>query len=202
MALAVHGATFLKPLAPPPFPSSSSTIKRVCYKLQQRQPSKPALQKMSGRRNHSKGVSSVKAVSIQESFIRLEEGGEGGEPQTAAAGSNVPKGLQRYETMAVLRSDITETQRLELSQRYEEAIVAGGGMDVEIFNRGIMPLAYTIKTKNMGGVGTKYLDGIYFLFTYVTKPESQVALQQKLNADDDIIRSSTFRIKKEKVAKT
>jgi small subunit ribosomal protein S6 len=31
-----------------------------------------------------------------------------------------PPGLSRYETMAVLRPDITEQQRLELTQRYEE----------------------------------------------------------------------------------
>ena len=66
---------------------------------------------------------------------------------------------------------------------------------MEVFNRGMQPLAYNIKTKNMGGVLSRYLDGIYFLFTYVAKPTAQTALQQKLNADDDVIRSSTFRLK-------
>jgi small subunit ribosomal protein S6 len=68
-------------------------------------------------------------------------------------------------------------------------------LDVEMFNRGMQPLAYNIKTRNMGGVSSRYLDGIYLLFTYVIKPESQLALQKKLNADDDIIRSTTFRLK-------
>ncbi len=66
---------------------------------------------------------------------------------------------------------------------------------MEMFNRGMQPLAYNIKTRNMGGVSSRYLDGIYLLFTYVIKPESQLALQKKLNADDDIIRSTTFRLK-------
>ena len=76
-----------------------------------------------------------------------------------------------------------------------QAIIAGGGLDVEMFNRGMQPLAYNIKTKNMAGLLNRYLDGIYLLFTYVTKPESQMALQKRLNLDDDIIRSTTFRLK-------
>ena len=76
-----------------------------------------------------------------------------------------------------------------------QAVIAGGGLDVEMFNRGMQPLAYNIKTKNMGGVSNRYLDGIYLLFTYVTKPEAQLSLQKRLNADDDIIRSTTFRLK-------
>lgn len=74
-------------------------------------------------------------------------------------------------------------------------LVAGGAMFVEMFNRGMQPLAYNIKTKNMGGVLSRYLDGIYLLFMYVTKPDSQKSLQAKLNSDDDVIRSTTFRLK-------
>eukprot|EP00250_Pteridium_aquilinum_P002220 c12410_g1_i1 orf=150-806(+) len=106
-----------------------------------------------------------------------------------------PPGLCRYETMAVLRPDITEEQRLELTQRYEEAIIAGGGMGVEVFNRGMMPLTYNIRRKDMGGINNRYLDGVYFLFTYCTKPKSLTSLEKKFKTDDDIIRSSTFKIK-------
>ena len=74
-------------------------------------------------------------------------------------------------------------------------MVAGGALDVEMFNRGMQPLAYNIKTKNMGGEMNRYLDGIYLLFIFVTKPASQVALQERFNKDDDIIRSTTFRLK-------
>lgn len=106
-----------------------------------------------------------------------------------------PPGLCRYETMAVLRPDITEEQRLELTQRYEEAIIAGGGMGVEIFNRGMVPLTYNIRRKDMAGVNNRYLDGVYFLFTYCTRPKSIYTLEAKFKADDDIIRSSTFKVK-------
>ncbi|KAH7428250.1 hypothetical protein KP509_10G083400 [Ceratopteris richardii] len=106
-----------------------------------------------------------------------------------------PPGLVRYETMAVLRPDITTEQRLELTQRYEEAIIAGGGMGVEIYNRGMMPLTYSIRRKDMQGINNKYLDGIYFLFTYCTRPGSVAALERKFKADDDVIRCSTFKVK-------
>ncbi|CAH8382579.1 unnamed protein product [Eruca vesicaria subsp. sativa] len=109
-----------------------------------------------------------------------------------------PPGLRQYETMAVLRPDMSEDERLGLTQKYEELLVAGGGMYVEVFNRGVIPLAYSIRKKNKAGETNTYLDGIYLLFTYFTKPESITPLESVLTADDDVIRSSSFKIKKRK----
>ncbi|CAM0878019.1 unnamed protein product [Alopecurus aequalis] len=86
-----------------------------------------------------------------------------------------PPGLRQYETMVVLRPDMSEEERLALIQRYEELLVAGGAMYVEVFNRGVIPLAY------------------------FTKPESVDAMQLKLNADDDVIRSTSFKVRKRRV---
>ncbi|XP_061355411.1 small ribosomal subunit protein bS6c [Gastrolobium bilobum] len=109
-----------------------------------------------------------------------------------------PPGLRPYETMAVLRPDMTEDERLSLTQKYEELLVAGGGMYVEVFNRGVIPLAYSIKKKNKAGETNTYLDGIYLLFTYFTKPESIDILEETLQADDNIVRSMTSKIRKRK----
>lgn len=79
-----------------------------------------------------------------------------------------------------------------------QLLVAGGGMYIEVFNRGVIPLAYSIKKKNKAGETNTYLDGIYLLFTYFTKPESMEALEVALNTDDDVIRSSSFKIRKRK----
>eukprot|EP00850_Spirogloea_muscicola_P001838 SM000007S20798 [mRNA] locus=s7:262388:263114:- [translate_table: standard] len=117
------------------------------------------------------------------------------EEDAVRAPREYPPGMARYETMVVLRPDLSDEERVALTERYEEALVAGGALDVEMFNRGIQPLAYSIKTKNMGGMATRYLDGIYLLFTYVTKTESLATLQKKMNSDDDIIRSTSFRLK-------
>nr|5X8P_f Chain f, 30S ribosomal protein S6 alpha, chloroplastic [Spinacia oleracea]5X8R_f Chain f, 30S ribosomal protein S6 alpha, chloroplastic [Spinacia oleracea] len=138
------------------------------------------------------------------------EGGFGGldedPPSTPPAGLAVeekpepqcPPGLRQYETMAVLRPDMTEDERLTLTQKYEELLVAGGAMYVEVFNRGVIPLAYSIKRKNKAGETNNYLDGIYLLFTYFTKPESISPLEAALVTDDDVIRSSSFKIRKRK----
>ncbi|XP_062074610.1 small ribosomal subunit protein bS6c [Humulus lupulus] len=109
-----------------------------------------------------------------------------------------PPGLRQYETMAVLRPDMSEDERLALTQKYEELLVAGGGMYIEVFNRGVIPLAYGIKRKNKAGETNTYLDGIYLLFTYFTKPESVEAFEGVLKTDDDVIRSMSFKIRKRK----
>eukprot|EP00897_Mesotaenium_endlicherianum_P005517 jgi/Mesen1/4994/ME000248S04276 len=137
----------------------------------------------------SSRVSVIRSVAMQDSMVGMDEDGAENEPR------KYPPGLSRYESMVVLRPDLSEDERNALTERYEEYLVAGGAIDVEMFNRGMQPLAYNIKTKNMGGQATRYLDGIYLLFSYVTKPESQVTLQKKFNTDDDVIRSTTFKLK-------
>lgn len=110
-----------------------------------------------------------------------------------------PPGLRKYESMVVLRPDMSEDERLAFTQKYEELLVAGGGMYVEVFNRGVIPLAYAIRKKNKAGESNTYLDGIYLLFTYFTKPDSLSILGEVLLADDNVIRSSTFKIRKRKM---
>ncbi|KAF2298021.1 hypothetical protein GH714_007023 [Hevea brasiliensis] len=154
------------------------------------------------------GCLTVKAQTLDFSGSFYEGGGFGSDedpPSLAGSGMTAvedkepppcPPGLRQYETMAVLRPDMSEDERLALTQKYEELLVAGGGMYVEVFNRGVIPLAYSIKKKNKAGETNTYLDGIYLLFTYFTKPESIEILEATLKADDDVIRSSTFKIRK------
>ncbi|KAI3707125.1 hypothetical protein L6452_25361 [Arctium lappa] len=152
---------------------------------------------------------SIKAQTLDFSGTFFE-GGLGGEDDPNNSSGSVataieekeepqcPPGLRQYETMAVLRPDMSEDERLSLTQKYEELLVAGGGMYVEVFNRGVIPLAYSIKKKNKAGETNTYLDGIYLLFAYFTKPESLEVLETTLTMDDDVIRSSTFQIRKRK----
>ncbi|KAM7491502.1 hypothetical protein LguiA_034423 [Lonicera macranthoides] len=109
-----------------------------------------------------------------------------------------PPGLRQYETMAVLRPDMSEDERLALTQKYEELLVAGGGMYVEVFNRGVIPLAYDIKKRNRAGEKNTYLDGIFLMFTFFTKPESIQVLEETFITDDNVIRTSTFKVRKRK----
>ncbi|KAF6136166.1 hypothetical protein GIB67_001575 [Kingdonia uniflora] len=97
--------------------------------------------------------------------------------------------------------DFLEVGGREIVNLWEEPsllIVAGGGMYVEVFNRGVIPLAYGIKRKNKAGESNTYLDGIYLLFTYFTKPDSMNVLETRLKTDDDVIRFSSFKMRKRK----
>ncbi|XP_078438997.1 translation elongation factor EF1B/ribosomal protein S6 family protein [Wolffia australiana] len=156
-------------------------------------------------------TSALRAMALDFSGSFFEGGRDGesdaGSAQSGSAAAGVleekeepqcPPGLRQYETMAVLRPDMTEDERLAFTQRYEELLVAGGGMYVEVFNRGVIPLAYSIRKKNKAGETNTYFDGIYLLFTYFTKPESMTALESRLLADDDVIRSSSFKVRKRK----
>ncbi|KAG9146946.1 hypothetical protein Leryth_005202 [Lithospermum erythrorhizon] len=176
-------------------------------------PLKPFLkpQKTSTLKNPN-GIFVVKAQTMEFSSSFFEGGsGFGGEddPPTLPGSGNInsledkveiqcPPGLRQYETMAVLRPDMSEDERLTLTQKYEELLVTGGGMYLEVFNRGVIPLAYSIKKKNKAGETNTYLDGIYLLFTYFTKPESTSVIEETMIKDDDVIRSMTFKVKKRK----
>ncbi|KAL5726902.1 40S ribosomal protein S6 [Ranunculus cassubicifolius] len=156
------------------------------------------------QQSYSNGGFSIKALTLDfsGSFFEGGMGEEDSSNATALAEEKeeiqCPPGLRQYETMAVLRPDMSEDERLSLTQKYEELVIAGGGMYVEIFNRGVIPLAYSIKKKNKAGETNTYLDGIYLLFTYFTKPDSMALLETRMKMDDNVIRSSSFKIRKRK----
>ncbi|GLT35199.1 hypothetical protein SLA2020_096700 [Shorea laevis] len=197
-------------------PISSLTKSPLCPRHFSQSPHVPLLSLVRSLRPFPKGQGNATLTAKAQSFGFFQGGGfgedgdppspspsqTGGGPGLAALEDKeepqCPPGLRQYETMAVLRPDMSEDQRLALTQKYEELLVAGGGMYVEVFNRGVIPLAYSIKKKNKDGESNTYLDGIYLLFTYFIKPESMAVLEETLRADDDVIRSSSFKVRKRK----
>ncbi|GJN22697.1 hypothetical protein PR202_gb10291 [Eleusine coracana subsp. coracana] len=207
MALPLSSAATTTAPTIPPF--------RPCLPVALRFPSARARAVSTGYAASFYGGSAAAAGGADEEEVGDEEGaagglglGGGGFGMSAAEAALAleeremppcPPGLRQYETMVVLRPDMSEEERLALIQRYEEMLVAGGAMYVEVFNRGVIPLAYSIRKRNSRtGLPSTYYDGIYLLVTYFTKPESLFALQQRLNADDDVIRSTSFKVRKRK----
>ncbi|XP_031131348.1 30S ribosomal protein S6 alpha, chloroplastic-like [Ipomoea triloba] len=178
----------------------------LCFKISPT-PSKPLLLHTRGK---TCAALIVKAQTLEFSNSSFYEDGLGDDddpPSIPGLGISdiedkeepqCPPGLRKYETMAVLRPDLSEDERLTLVQKYEELLVTGGGMYVEVFNKGIIPLSYNIRKKNKAGETNIYMDGIYLLFTYFTKPESMAALETAMKTDDDVIRSSSFKVRKRK----
>ncbi|KAF8046435.1 hypothetical protein N665_3699s0001 [Sinapis alba] len=187
-------------ISSPPLLSLSRSLRPFISK------SKP-FASLQQKKRYNAGLLVVKSQALDFSGTFFEGGfGSDDDPTSPSVSTALedkpepqcPPGLRQYETMAVLRPDMSEDERLGLTQKYEELLVAGGGMYVEVFNRGVIPLAYSIRKKNKAGETNTYLDGIYLLFTYFTKPESITPLESVLTADDDVIRSSSFKIKKRK----
>lgn len=86
------------------------------------------------RRNPS-GALCIRSQTLDFSGSFFERGGFGGDddpPSTGGIGlataveekeePQCPPGLRQYETMAVLRPDMSEDERLTLTQKYEEVI--------------------------------------------------------------------------------
>jgi small subunit ribosomal protein S6 len=69
-------------------------------------------------------------------------------------------------------------------------------MYVEVFNRGVAPLSYSVQKVNRDGTKDMYGDGIYLLFTFFTKPESIGVLENQLRQDFSVIRHSVLKVEK------
>ncbi|XP_039046670.1 30S ribosomal protein S6 alpha, chloroplastic-like [Hibiscus syriacus] len=189
----------LTQFSPPPVLSFTRSLKPI--------PPKPKSPISLKRDNFTTFTVKAQTLDFSGSFFEGGLGSDDDPPSQTGSGITAledkeepqcPPGLRQYETMVVLRPDMSEDERLALTQKYEELLVAGGGMYIEVYNRGVIPLAYSIRRKNKAGETNTYLDGIYLLFTYFTKPESMAALEAALNSDDDVIRASSFKIRKRK----
>uniref|UniRef100_A0A7I4AUX5 Uncharacterized protein n=1 Tax=Physcomitrium patens TaxID=3218 RepID=A0A7I4AUX5_PHYPA len=84
----------------------------------------PTLKAKSSACFRKAAVVSVRAVSLDPLSGMVEDTEGFGEGMDLGQREirQYPPGLQRYETMTVLRPDITEDQRLALTQRYEEVL--------------------------------------------------------------------------------
>jgi small subunit ribosomal protein S6 len=82
-----------------------------------------------------------------------------------------------------------------------QILVAGGAMYVEVFNRGVTPLSYSVQKVNRDGTKDTYGDGVYLLFTFFTKPESIGVLENQLRQDFSVIRHSVLKVEKQREEK-
>eukprot|EP00898_Chlorokybus_atmophyticus_P008733 jgi/Chlat1/8861/Chrsp91S08174 len=102
---------------------------------------------------------------------------------------------RQYETLVVLRPDLTEAERTASSEDYERLLTDNGAMDIELINRGTGPLAYNIKKANPAGEPVTYTDGSGVLFVYTAPSTAIQPFAAKLQLDYDVLRFQTFQAK-------
>eukprot|EP00889_Picochlorum_renovo_P005821 jgi/Picre1/32851/NNA_008180.t1 len=95
-----------------------------------------------------------------------------------------------YETMVVLRPDMTDEQRDSELAKFEAFLRKSGATEIDVTIRGRQRLAYPIKS---------FVDGIYVLYTFNANPQVVAPVQKLLStptagAELNVLRHMTFRI--------
>lgn len=95
-----------------------------------------------------------------------------------------------YETMVVLRPDLSDEQRDSELAKFEAFLKSNGAQNIHVTVRGRQRLAYPIK---------RFADGIYVLYTYASDPNMVSSIQKMLStptagAELNVLRHMTFRI--------
>nr|YP_010903179.1 ribosomal protein S6 [Hypnea cornuta]WCH55632.1 ribosomal protein S6 [Hypnea cornuta] len=91
--------------------------------------------------------------------------------------------LNSYETIYILRPDITEDKNLNLVNRYKALINNLGGQNILIQHRGRRHLSYNI---------SQYYDGIYVQMNYQGNGFIVNNLEKALKMNNNIIRYITI----------
>ena len=89
-----------------------------------------------------------------------------------------------YETMYILRPDMTEEQVDQSISKYQDLLKENGAEILEIQHRGKRRLAYEIQ---------KLRDGIYIQMNYNGNGEGVTAMERAMRIGDDVIRYLTVK---------
>jgi small subunit ribosomal protein S6 len=92
--------------------------------------------------------------------------------------------LNTYETIYILKPDVTESSNLSLVQKYKTLIKKYGGKDIFIQHRGRRHLSYNIN---------HYYDGIYVQMNFEGNGYLVNILEKSMKFNDKIIRYLTIK---------
>jgi small subunit ribosomal protein S6 len=92
--------------------------------------------------------------------------------------------LNTYETVYILKPDVTEDSNLSLVQQYKTLIKKHGGKDVFIQHRGRRHLSYNI---------SHYYDGIYVQMNFEGNGYLVNMLERSMKFNEKIIRYLTVK---------
>lgn len=92
--------------------------------------------------------------------------------------------LNSYETIYILKPDVTEDTNLNLVNQYKMLIKENGGQNVFVQHRGRRHLSYNI---------THYYDGIYVQMNYEGNGQLVKILEKSMRFNNNIIRFLTVK---------
>jgi len=94
--------------------------------------------------------------------------------------------LSPYETVYLLKPDLTEDMLLKVVEQYQGILVERGAKNILIENRGRRHLKYPIK---------RVKDGIYIQMNYEASGEIVGLIEKSMKINDNIVRYITVSIK-------
>lgn len=92
--------------------------------------------------------------------------------------------LNSYETIYIIKPDITDNKNSEIITQYINILKENGGRNIFIQNRGRRHLSYNIKS---------YYDGVYVQMNYNGNGQLINILEKSMKFDNNIIRYLTIR---------
>jgi small subunit ribosomal protein S6 len=92
--------------------------------------------------------------------------------------------MQDYETMYIVRPDLTDEQVDQVITRYQTMLQEQGATDLQIQHRGKRRLAYEI---------LKHRDGTYIQMNYKAPGEAIAVMEKSMRLSDDVIRFLTVK---------
>nr|QCI07697.1 ribosomal protein S6 [Nitophyllum punctatum] len=92
--------------------------------------------------------------------------------------------LSSYETIYILKPDVTDDMNLSLVNDYKKLIKEKGGKNILVQHRGRRHLSYNI---------THYYDGIYVQMNYQANGSLVKFLEKSMRFNENIIRYLTIR---------
>nr|YP_009394480.1 ribosomal protein S6 [Vertebrata thuyoides]ARW63042.1 ribosomal protein S6 [Vertebrata thuyoides] len=92
--------------------------------------------------------------------------------------------LNSYETIYVLKPDVTENSNLSLVNYYKTLLKEKGATNIVVQHRGRRHLSYNI---------AQYYDGIYVQMNYKASGNLVITLEKSMRFNDNIIRYLTIK---------
>ena len=98
----------------------------------------------------------------------------------------IMKTLVSYETIYLLKPDLTEDNLLKIVEQYQGILVERGAKNITIENRGRRHLKYPIK---------RVKDGVYIQMNYEANGEVINLIERSMKINDSIVRYMTTATK-------